>query len=126
MTAALADEPDDVAGPPAALRPDLCLVSGYAADFSPPAPSVHSRSAFASGGPLDSGLPDGFLAGLTDAATRDGALAGLDDDALIGVMRAWQRLESWCGAGLLAAIAELARRRPADRTPPAAPGEFPG
>jgi hypothetical protein len=37
------------------------------------------------------------------------------------VLRAWRRLESWCTAGLLAAIAELARRRPA----PAAPGEFP-
>jgi hypothetical protein len=47
------------------------------------------------------------------------------DDELIGVLRAWRRLESWCNAGLLQAIAELARRRPADRTPPAPRGYFP-
>ncbi len=57
--------------------------------------------------------------------TRDGRLAGLNDDELIGVLRAWRRLESWSSAGVLAAIAELARRRPADRTPPAPPGQFP-
>jgi hypothetical protein len=49
----------------------------------------------------------------------------LDDDELIGVLRAWRRLESWCTSGLLAAIAELARRRPAERTAPAPPGRFP-
>ena len=41
------------------------------------------------------------------------------------MVRAWRRLESWCTAGTLAAIAELARRRPAERTAPAAPGRFP-
>jgi hypothetical protein len=40
-------------------------------------------------------------------------------------MRAWRRLESWSSAGLLAAVAELARRRPAGRAAPAAPGQFP-
>jgi len=40
-------------------------------------------------------------------------------------MRAWQRLRSWSSSGLMASAAELARRRPADRTPPAAPGRFP-
>jgi Domain of unknown function (DUF222) len=44
---------------------------------------------------------------------------------MIGVLRAWRRLESWCSAGTLAAIAELARRRPADRTPPAPAAGFP-
>jgi hypothetical protein len=57
--------------------------------------------------------------------TRAGRLAELNDDELIGVLRAWRRLESWCSAGVLAAIAELARRRPADKTPPASPGQFP-
>ncbi|HEY6498907.1 MAG TPA: DUF222 domain-containing protein [Streptosporangiaceae bacterium] len=57
--------------------------------------------------------------------TRAGRLAELNDDELIGVLRAWRRLESWCSAGGLATIAELARRRPADKTPPAPPGQFP-
>jgi Domain of unknown function (DUF222) len=59
-----------------------------------------------------------------------GAWPGLADDELIGVLRAWRRLESWSSAGTLAAAAELARRRPAARTPAgrvlaAGPGEFP-
>jgi hypothetical protein len=66
-----------------------------------------------------------MLAGLADAVTRDGRLAGLDDDELIGVLRAWQRVESWASASLLTAVAELARRRPAGRTAPTAPGQFP-
>src|SRR6202012_2618983 len=80
---------------------------------------------FAAGGPFDTRAPSALLAGLADAATRDGHLAGLTDDELGGVMRTWQRLESWCGAGLLATVAELARRRPADHTPAPAPGEVP-
>jgi hypothetical protein len=82
-------------------------------------------SGFESGGALDLCTPSAPLAGLADAATRDGRLAELNDDELIGVLRAWYRLESWCSSGTLAAIAELARRRPADRTPPAVPGDFP-
>src|SRR5579875_591994 len=84
-----------------------------------------SGSGFESGAVLDTSAPSGSLAGLTDAATRDGRLTELDDDELIGVLRAWQRLESWCASGLLTAVAELARRRPADRTPPAASGGLP-
>jgi hypothetical protein len=97
------------------------------AGFRPHTPVVlsPSGSGFESGGILDGCPPGGSLAGLTDAATRDGGLAELDDDELIGVLRAWRRLESWCSSSSLAAIAELARRRPAERTPPAQPGEFP-
>lgn len=84
-----------------------------------------SRSGFGSGGDLDVLKPCPSLAGLTDAATRDGQLTDLDDDELIGVLRAWRRLESWSAAGGLSAIAELARRRPADRSAPARPGAFP-
>jgi hypothetical protein len=90
-------------------------------------PNVH-RSGFELGGALDASPPSASLAGLTDAVTRDGRLADLDDDELIGALRAWRRLESWCSAGTLAAMAELARRRPAERTAPAAaasPGSFP-
>jgi hypothetical protein len=142
MTANLADEPDD-AGIPVAPRPDLYLISGsggspefadlpirevsLSADLHPRSPSAPPGPGwgFASGGPLDTSAPDGFLAVLAEAVTRDGGLAELTDDELIGVMRTWQRLQSWCAAGLLTAVAELARRRPADRTPAAAPGQFP-
>ncbi|HEY2281566.1 MAG TPA: DUF222 domain-containing protein [Streptosporangiaceae bacterium] len=82
-------------------------------------------SGFESGGALDTCVPGESLARLADAATCDGGLAQLTDDELIGVVRTWRRLESWCSAGTLAAIAELARRRPAERTAPAAPGKFP-
>jgi hypothetical protein len=75
---------------------------------------------------LDVLEPGPSLAGLADAAARGGGLAGLDDDELIGVLRAWRRLESWSTAGMLAAVAELARRRPAERAAPARPGAFPG
>ncbi len=66
-----------------------------------------------------------MLAGLADAAVYEGGLGRLDDDELIGVIRAWRRLESWSTAGTLSAIAELARRRPAAKSPPAPPGAFP-
>jgi Domain of unknown function (DUF222) len=84
-----------------------------------------SGAGFTSGGSMGTRAPGALLAGLADAATRDGHLAGLSDGELIDVMGAWRRLQSWTSAGLMAAVAELARRRPADRTPPAAPGQFP-
>jgi len=40
--------------------------------------------------------------------------ADLDDAELVEVMGGWERLASWVAAGELAAIAELARRRPRD------------
>ena len=82
----------------------------------PPSASGRSGSGFESGGVLDTSAPDAVLAGLADAATRDGHLAELDDDELIGAMRAWKRLGSWCSSNLLATVAELARRRPAEPT----------
>src|ERR1700761_8983378 len=98
-----------------------------AAGFRPRGPLVPSQSGsgFESGGALDTCPPSGTLAGLAEAVTRDGGLAGLDDDELIGVLRAWQRIESWASANGLAAVAELAGRRPAPGTSPAAPGQFP-
>ncbi len=97
-----------------------------AAGFRPrlPAGPPGLGCGFESGGVLDVSAPDGPLAGLTDAVTRDGRLSELNDDELIGVLRAWHRLASWCASGALTAIAELARRRPAERTAPA-PGVFP-
>ncbi|HEY2518470.1 MAG TPA: DUF222 domain-containing protein, partial [Streptosporangiaceae bacterium] len=98
-----------------------------AAGFMPRSVADPPRSGswFESGAVLDASAPSGSLAGLADAATRGGRLAELDDDELIGVLRAWHQLESWCASGLLTAVAELARRRPADGTPAAAPGTFP-
>jgi hypothetical protein len=86
---------------------------------------AQSGSGFESGGALDTCAPDATLAGLADAVTRDGCLAELDDDELVGVMRAWQRIESWASASLLATVAELGRRRPAPGTAPPAPKAFP-
>src|ERR1700761_3967041 len=89
--------------------------------------SVPSRpgAGFEVGGVLDAAAPGVFLAGLAGAVTCGGRLAGLDDDEVTGVLRAWRRLESWCTAGLLAAAAELARRRPPERAAATPPGEFP-
>jgi hypothetical protein len=109
------------------LRATTVTGETLAAGFMPRAAAgpPPSGSGFESGAVLDISAPSGSLAGLADAATRNGRLAELADDELIGVLRAWQRLESWCASGLLTAVAELARRRPADRTPAAAPGMFP-
>jgi hypothetical protein len=78
---------------------------------------------FAEGGVLDVLAPGVALAGCADDAHA--GLAGLTDDELVGVLRAWARQESWAQARKLAAVAELARRRPAEDTPPASPGRFP-
>ena len=86
---------------------------------------IRSRSGLGSGDDLDLLEPGAALAGLTDTATRPDRVGDLDDDELIGALRAWRRLESWTAAGTLAMVAELGRRRPADRTPPAPPGQFP-
>jgi hypothetical protein len=79
---------------------------------------------FREGGVLDE-LPAGItLAGFADDACQ--RIGDLDDNSLIGVLRAWRRVTSWAQARELAMVAELARRRPADGTPPAAaPGQFP-
>jgi hypothetical protein len=82
-------------------------------------------SGFESGGALDTCAPSGVLADAANAALHAEAIAGLSDDELIGVLRACRRVESWASANLLAATAELARRRPAEQTAPAPPGEFP-
>jgi hypothetical protein len=78
---------------------------------------------FTDGGVLDvlaAGLP---LAGF--AADAHDRLGQVSDDELVGVLRAWRRVTSWAAASELAAVAELARRRPADGSPSAAPGRLP-
>jgi hypothetical protein len=87
---------------------------------------VSGTTGFEAGGVLDGWQPNGTLAALVGDLTRADdhndpgyrGLSQLGDDELTGVLKAWRRLESWCAAGGLAAVAELARRRPADGTIP--------
>src|SRR5579872_7394606 len=65
---------------------------------------------FASGSPLDTAPPGAVLAGALEDITA-GGLQNLTDDQLAGVMLAGRRLESRGAATLLAATAELSRRR---------------
>jgi hypothetical protein len=46
------------------------------------------------------------------SAARIPVPAELDDVELVEIIRSWDRLASWAAAGQLAAVAELARRRP--------------
>lgn len=77
---------------------------------------------FAEDGVLDVLAPGMALAGFADAAQA--RLGQLSDNELVGVLRGWRRLTSWAQARELAAVAELARRRPshhARATPPGQP-----
>src|SRR5487761_1188620 len=78
---------------------------------------------FVQGGVLDE-LPAGPALGRFADEAYERA-DDLDDDSLIGLLRAQDRQNSHGEARKLALIAKLARRRPADRTPPPAPGKFP-
>src|SRR5579863_2877034 len=71
---------------------------------------------FAQDGRSDTMAPGALLATLLDAITGEGGsgLAGLADDQLIGIVSAARRMESRAAWTVLAALAELARRRPAD------------
>ena len=65
---------------------------------------------FASGSVLDRLEAGPLLAAAADDTWQAG-LGGLSDDELAGLTLAWRRCESRAAAGLLAATAELARRR---------------
>jgi hypothetical protein len=79
---------------------------------------------FAQDGRSDTMAPGALLATVVDAVAGEGGsgLAGLADDQLIGIISAARRMESRAAWTLLAALAELARRRPADE--PADDGEY--
>ena len=70
---------------------------------------------FAQNGRSDTMAPGALLAALLDAIVgEDGSgLAALADDQLIGIISAARRMESRTAWTLMAALAELARRRPA-------------
>ncbi|HEX4061842.1 MAG TPA: hypothetical protein VHY58_12565, partial [Streptosporangiaceae bacterium] len=66
-------------------------------------------------GDVQSGLAGDAHGGV--AGDVQGGLAGIDSDCLVGVIRAWRRITSWATGRELAAVAELARRYPADGLP---------
>ncbi len=79
---------------------------------------------FAQDGRSDTMAPGALLAALLEAITGEGGsgLAGVGDDQLVGVVSAARRMESRAAWTLLAALAELARRRPAGE--PCDDGEY--
>ena len=100
------------AGPAAGLDPGLD--AGFLPRDAVPGQQGRAGSGFTSGHAFDTSRPGPSLAGALDAVT--GAADGyknLDDDELIGVLAGWQKTEAWAAAGRLAAIAEMAARRPA-------------
>jgi hypothetical protein len=74
---------------------------------------------FAQNGRSDTMAPGALLATLLEAVVGEGGsgLAGLADDQLIGMISAARRMESRTAWTLMAALAELARRRPASGDP---------
>ena len=68
---------------------------------------------FEAEGAFDVLRPGPMLAEVADAAHVHG-LPHTGDDELTGIIKAWRRITSWAAARELAAIAELARRRPGD------------
>jgi hypothetical protein len=68
---------------------------------------------FEADGALDGLRPGPMLSEVADAAHVHG-LRHVGDDELTGIIKAWRRITSWAAARELAAIAELARRRPGD------------
>src|SRR5487761_1666417 len=105
----LAAQPERVPGP----VPAGCL----------PRDGSGGGAGFADGGVLDTLPPGPVLARFTAEAYA--RADELDDDSQIGVPRAARRMTSQAQALELGMIAKIARRRPADRTPAAEPGEFP-
>ena len=68
---------------------------------------------FEADGALDVLRPGPMLSEVADAAHVHG-LRHVDDNELTGIIKAWRRITSWGAARELAAIVELARRRPDD------------
>jgi hypothetical protein len=114
----------------AARTPAEAADAGYLHGVTPLSPPPASRTGptagFASKAPLDLALPGVALASFCAEATGDdGRCRGASDDELIGILRAWQRVESWASARRLAVTAELIRRRPAPGCAPEGAAELP-
>ena len=110
--------PDYAAMTPSDAGPAAGLDPGLDAGFLPrdrvPGQQGRAGSGFTSGHAFDTSGPGPSLAHALDAAAAspDG-YKNLDDDELIGALAGWAKIEAWAAAGRLAAIAELAARRPA-------------
>ena len=114
----------------AASAPSEAADAGYLHGITSPGPPPVSpagpAAGFASKAPLDLALPGVALASFCEEATGDdGRGRGASDDELIGMLRAWQRIESWASARRLAVTAELIRRRPAPGCAPQGRAELP-
>ena len=89
---------------------------------------IEARAAaqFATGLPFDVMPGRAELAQFADeAAGADDSFAGASDDELLGVLRAWDRVEAHAAARKFAAVAELMRRRPAPGTAVEGPARIP-
>jgi hypothetical protein len=96
--------------PPASWPEGIVPPDGF---LSPPPTTTSGPGfGFGEGDPLDRAAAGMMLAGLAEDAHA--ALGSIDDDCLVGVIRGWRRIASWAAARELAAVAELARRRPDD------------
>jgi Domain of unknown function (DUF222) len=81
---------------------------------------------FATGQPFDVMPGRADLAQFADeAAGADDSFTGACDDELLGVLRAWDRVEAHAAARKFAAVAELMRRRPAPGTAVEGPARIP-
>ncbi len=73
---------------------------------------------FGTGRPFDVMPGRADLAEFADeAAGADDSFTGASDDELLGVLRAWDRVEAHAAARKFAAVAELMRRRPPNFSP---------
>jgi len=77
-----------------------------------PGQSSSRAAGFGPGMPLDVLPGCAQLAVAADAAAEDDRFAGVSEAELIGIMCAWDRVESHAAARKLAAVGELARRNP--------------
>ncbi|HEX7163316.1 MAG TPA: hypothetical protein VF223_19025, partial [Trebonia sp.] len=65
---------------------------------------------FEHGGAWAEAVPSAALAAALEAAAGpEGRYEGADTDALVGIARQWAAIESWAGAGLLAALRAMMR-----------------
>jgi Domain of unknown function (DUF222) len=127
----LGDSPGAVGAGRSAVEaaPEVLEAGFLPRDVSPPGLSALAAgpaAGFASSNELDTMSPCVTLTGFADDVTGpDGRCDGASDDQLIGVLRAWDRLESWAAGRKLSVIAELIRRRPAPGYQPDGSGALP-